>query len=165
MDIITKAKLVATIAHAGQIYGDKLPFIVHPEAVYSMLLKYKVENENILAAAWLHDILEDTAVKYSLLSEHFNEKICKIVYDVTDEKGINRRDRHIKTYPKTAQNESAVLLKLGDRLANVTFGVKNNSKLLNAYKNEHPLFKSVLFNEDHCYIIHKMWSDLDSLLV
>lgn len=59
---IEKAKAYATEAHAGQTRKDgETPFIDHPEAVVETLKGYLYgEADELLPAAWLHDVVEDT---------------------------------------------------------------------------------------------------------
>ena len=57
--VIDLAKTIATVAHLGQVDKSGEPYIDHPAAVAALLTG---RNENIIAAGWLHDVLEDTAV-------------------------------------------------------------------------------------------------------
>lgn len=58
MNKIIKAKVYAKVAHYKQKYGDK-PYFNHLNQVYQKVKQY-TNDENILAAALLHDVLEDT---------------------------------------------------------------------------------------------------------
>lgn len=59
------ASSIARAAHAGQFRRDGVtPYITHPEAVAKSL---EGENPDVIAAAWLHDVLEDTEVTISEL--------------------------------------------------------------------------------------------------
>ena len=97
---ILKARDFALQAHAGQKYGDGRPFIVHPEHVVSVVQKHGCAFPFItLAAAWLHDVLEDCPqVKPSDIGTEFGADVLAIVEFCTDEKGVNRRDRKAKTF-------------------------------------------------------------------
>lgn len=56
------AETIARKAHDGQFRRDGItPYITHPEAVATSL---KGESDEVVAAAWLHDVLEDTDVSY-----------------------------------------------------------------------------------------------------
>jgi (p)ppGpp synthase/HD superfamily hydrolase len=64
-NIIVIAKHLATEAHKGQLRWDKkTPYISHPAAVVDAITKRSFDNmlikEQAIAAAWLHDVLEDT---------------------------------------------------------------------------------------------------------
>jgi len=55
------AQRMATRAHAHQVrQGSELPYIVHPARVVTTLRDVGVTDADILAAAWLHDVVEDT---------------------------------------------------------------------------------------------------------
>ncbi|MBR1608136.1 MAG: hypothetical protein IJ678_00800 [Kiritimatiellae bacterium] len=56
-------KALAERGHAGQFRKDgKTPYVEHPRAVVSLLGKWGVTDGVILAVAWGHDLLEDTAI-------------------------------------------------------------------------------------------------------
>ena len=60
-NIIDIAKEIATNAHKGLFRRDGItPYITHPEAVAASL---EGEHPDVIATAWLHDVLEDTDVK------------------------------------------------------------------------------------------------------
>lgn len=64
MNLVEKAKEFATLAHEGQYRWDGVtPYITHPEKVVNLLKGMGISDENMLAAAWLHDVLEDTGYK------------------------------------------------------------------------------------------------------
>lgn len=86
MEIAEKARLVATNAHAevNQVRKySKKPYIVHPKAVVELLSNY-TDNENIFAAAWLHDTIEDTNLKYENILEEFGSEIATLVLELTE---------------------------------------------------------------------------------
>jgi myo-inositol-1(or 4)-monophosphatase len=101
--IIEKAIRVATFYHRNQnrkYPGDFeiMPYICHPFAV-AMILSNYTDNENIIVAGILHDIIEDTKYTQEQLEKDFGEKIKNIVMTVTetkyDEKG-NKREWKIR---------------------------------------------------------------------
>ena len=83
---LAKAHLYASVAHsaAGQTrkYTGE-PYMVHPYAVAQLLCWYGATNDQ-LAAAFLHDVVEDTEVTEDHLSAHFNPGIVKLVMEVTE---------------------------------------------------------------------------------
>ena len=86
MDKIQKAKIFATAARAavGQQRKYTLePYIVHPAEVASMVAQYN-NNEAMVAAAWLHDVIEDTNVTSEILREEFGDEITELVIWLTD---------------------------------------------------------------------------------
>ena len=76
-NIINKAIQFATEAHKGAIRkGSKLPYILHPLEA-GVIVSSMTNDENVIAAAILHDVLEDTDVTYEELKKEL--KYCKAV--------------------------------------------------------------------------------------
>lgn len=83
--VIKKAIDFATEAHGDQkrkYTGE--PYMVHPIEVMQILYHYGVRSEEVLAAAVLHDVLEDTPVTAKALYLKFGEGIGNLVNQVTD---------------------------------------------------------------------------------
>jgi len=61
MKLSTQALILATKAHDGTYRksNDKVPYIIHPIRVAEVVAQY-TNNDNIIAAAYLHDVVEDT---------------------------------------------------------------------------------------------------------
>lgn len=82
--MLNKAIILATSAHDGQFRKhSKLPFIVHPLEVMSMLYRIGVTDEEVLSAAVLHDTLEDTSVMYDEIVMQTNKRVADIVVELT----------------------------------------------------------------------------------
>ena len=69
MTKIEKAKAFAYHRHDGQRYGQ-YPYVKHLQDVYELAVKFSL-SENVKAAAWLHDTLEDTQTFTFELEEQF----------------------------------------------------------------------------------------------
>ena len=85
-DNISKAKTFATAAHAA--VGQKRKYtgedyIVHPERVAGLVEAYG-GSDNMIAAAWLHDVVEDTQVTMEQIRKEFNSEIADLVEWLTD---------------------------------------------------------------------------------
>ena len=118
-DLLTKARAFATIAHSGQMRKDgKSPYIVHPERVVKALQEAGVTDQEILAAAYLHDVLEDTKEDIS----EFPERVQKIVKDLT--KAPNTKDKNAYIAAFADKPFEVVLIKLADRYDNLLDGSK-----------------------------------------
>ncbi len=143
MKLIFDAGMFAKKAHGNQKYGEH-PYYVHLEAVGQVLLRFGFtykEHSSLLAAALLHDVLEDTPTNYSDVFRAFGPEVAELVYAVTDELGRNRNERHSKTYPKVLALPKAVILKLADRIANVEHSIETlDVGKLNMYRREQELF-------------------------
>ncbi len=121
----------ATEKHYGVFRKDKkTPYIEHPKLVAKIVKyyiikfgnKYDFENLPLLvAAAYLHDIVEDTYVSYLELKERFGDTVSGLVMDVSTvdyDKKEKGKDRYLAE-KLTMVSEYAVFLKLADRMANV----------------------------------------------
>jgi (p)ppGpp synthase/HD superfamily hydrolase len=84
MSIVDEARAFATEAHRGQVRkytGD--PYIVHPQAVVATLEPLGFRPE-VLAAAWLHDVVEDCGVESVTILNRFGADVQRMVYHLTD---------------------------------------------------------------------------------
>src|ERR1035437_5644035 len=82
--IVIRAIGFAMSRHLGQLYDDGRPFIEHPLQVYDILTEV-TNDPNLLAAALLHDTIEDTPTTYKELVQTFNTDIADLVMEVTKE--------------------------------------------------------------------------------
>jgi len=116
--LVEKAKQVATEAHEGQTRKvGKEPYIVHPEAVYNLLVEVGIQDEDILAAAWLHDTIEDCGFTKEHIEGEFNANTARIVQALSRD-GKSREDR--VEYNETIKNSDFAIqiVKLADTIHN-----------------------------------------------
>src|SRR5688572_9042948 len=92
--IIEKAKAFAATKHAGQRrkYTDE-PYAAHLLAVVGILARHGIRDPNVLAAAYLHDTVEDTKITIAEILEAFNAPVAELVYWLTDTETGNRKVR------------------------------------------------------------------------
>jgi len=87
MNNLDRAKLIAETAHGAtgqkRKYTGK-PYIVHPAEVFLILINAGIKDENILSAAWLHDVVEDTEITLEFVFKNVGFEVSKIVEMVTD---------------------------------------------------------------------------------
>ena len=167
----SKASIFAAQRHssAGCTYHG-LRYEIHLHCVVDIAIRHKdlisLRNwDDVLTACWCHDILEDCPITYNDLVEEIGKNAAKIVYDVTDELGKNRRERAERTYPKIAANPLAVFVKLCDRIANVEYSIKEKSSMLEAYQKQWPSFRAVIGSEGNNYSdFQPLWKLLGSYL-
>ena len=120
--LIERAYAVAERAHTGQVRKSGDPYITHPLAVTTILAELGMTPVT-LAAALLHDTVEDTSYSLEQLSAEFGEEIALLV------NGVTKLDK--VTYGEAAQAETArkmiiamardirvLVIKLADRLHN-----------------------------------------------
>lgn len=119
-------------------------------------------HETIIAAAWCHDLIEDTRQTYNDVRKEIGKNAADIVYALTNEKGKTRKERaNQKYYTEMKQTPFAVYVKLCDRMANVQHAVETAHSMLQAYKKEHAEFKAALYNGEYS----EMWWALDAALI
>lgn len=160
-----KAMRMAEIAHAGQQYSDGVAYVSHLRAVTQVLERYGLTNPVIIAAAWLHDAIEDTTVSYNDIKKSQGVDVAELVYAVTSELGRNRKERNAKTYPKLREaGELAIVLKLADRIANIEAGLSSGEGKTDMYAAEFGEFASWLYDPRHIRA-GPMWRHLRRLLL
>jgi (p)ppGpp synthase/HD superfamily hydrolase len=162
-DIVDVAMAFATVAHADQKYGDE-PYTAHLEDVAGVLFDHHAIDPEMLAAAWLHDTVEDTGTSIEKVREKFGEDIAELVAAVTSEPGRNRKERNAATYPKIVKLLRARVLKLADRIANVSHAWGKQDPILFMYQREHRDFRAALRPKEPCGVELEMWNRLDKIL-
>ncbi|MGQ0551116.1 MAG: RelA/SpoT family protein [Armatimonadota bacterium] len=125
LDIVREAYLAAARAHEGQTRASGEPYVMHAVAVATILAGLHVDPTTV-AAALLHDVLEDTGVESSELQQRFGEEIAALVDGVTKLGKIewqSREERQAESLRKMflamANDIRIVLIKLADRLHNM----------------------------------------------
>ena len=101
--------------------SEDTPYINHPIAVAYYLSSYAhIQDPHILAAAILHDTLEDTDATPEEIKEIFGSKVLKLVQEVTDDKTLPKNTRR-RQQEKTVDQRShgAKLIRIADKISNV----------------------------------------------
>lgn len=126
MNKIEKAIIFATKAHAGTCRkGKDKPYILHPIEAMEIVMHF-TEDEDILAAAVLHDTVEDTSVTVERLEKEFGPRVAALVASVSEDKKRNRssestwkeRKQETITQLRNAGYDTKLLC-LGDKLSNL----------------------------------------------
>jgi (p)ppGpp synthase/HD superfamily hydrolase len=121
-DLIREALDMAQSAHAGQIRNGSggMPYIEHPVAVAELLAAHGFADE-VLAAALLHDVVEDSAISVDEVSERFGEPVAGLVEALTDDETIDpyerRKDEHRRRVAEAGPDALAIYA--ADKLTNV----------------------------------------------
>ncbi|OGQ78272.1 MAG: phosphohydrolase [Deltaproteobacteria bacterium RIFCSPLOWO2_12_FULL_60_19] len=100
---------------------ESSPYINHPISVSLSLAEIGgVRDPETLAAAILHDTLEDTVTTPDELEATFGRRVRRIVEEVTDDKSLPKAERkRLQIEHARSLSPEAVLIKLGDKIANV----------------------------------------------
>lgn len=167
-DKLAEAMAVAITAHGNQRWGEH-PYYAHLSRTEELLVRFGyadyVSEEGLTRCvmAWLHDILEDTALSFNDIKNKFGERVALAVYAVTEEKGRNRQERKPPTYYDVIRaNPDACIVKIADRSVNVELAKQANSRMLDVYRNEHQQFKEKLYVPGMC---DNLWNHLESLFL
>lgn len=119
---VAKARAFCERAHDGQHRDDGSSYATHPDAVAKILLDYGYTNSRLLAAAYLHDVLEDTDVKREELVSAFGIDVVRIVDQLTNvgQEGRSFEEKHAQLHQHARRmTPEAKLVKLADRLSNL----------------------------------------------
>jgi guanosine-3',5'-bis(diphosphate) 3'-pyrophosphohydrolase len=90
--LVRRAYAFAEAAHRGQRRKDNRAFIAHPVRV-ARLLAARGYDEEVVAAALLHDVVEDTAVTLDEVRERFGARVAQLVAYVTEDPGLPTGER------------------------------------------------------------------------
>lgn len=125
MSLLIKASLLAAQAHRGQVRkGDRgIPYFTHLASVAQRVASLPGATEEMVAVAFLHDILEDTDFTYPDLVREFPSPIPEYVQLLTQVRktpGVNRAGREKINCERLAQAPVEVRrIKLCDRIDNL----------------------------------------------
>ena len=183
---LNEAINMAASAHAGQVRkGTKVPYIVHPMEVMSIVAGF-TEDVEVMAAAVLHDVVEDTSLTLSDIEERFGKKVAKMVAADSENK---RRDlpaadtwkvrkKETLDYVRDKATREEKMIIFGDKLSNLRaihrdymkYGDAVWQKFVMTDKNEHRWYYSEfveLFSEfegtveydEYKSLIKKVWGE------
>jgi len=73
---------------------DKIPYINHPVGVADILIEEgKIEEVDLICAAYLHDTIEDTDTTEEEITKHFGPNVASIVKELSDDKLLPQEER------------------------------------------------------------------------
>lgn len=123
-EIVTTAFLFATAAHEGQtVKGTNIPYISHPMHVAAIVWEFGGTPEQV-AAAFLHDVVEDTDHTIGDIEKEFGPLVAKIVGDCTDSNKDPkppwrpRKEAYLK-HIRDDSDAASILVSLADKFHNV----------------------------------------------
>lgn len=137
-----------SLEFARQAHGNQKrkyteePYIEHPKRVAEMV-KTVPHSTEMVCAAYLHDVVEDTPISISEIEQKFGKKVANLVDELTDEfmnekyPHLNRRTRKEKEVERQAQmSAEAKTIKLADVIDNTMDIVKNDKGFAKKYIRE-----------------------------
>lgn len=126
-DIIDKAFRIACDKHNGQMRSSGEPYIIHPVAVSKIVLEYGMDYQSV-AAAMLHDTVEDTDLTLEEVRKEFGNdiaglvdgltKLGKVPLDIKD-KEEQQAENIRKMLLAMSEDIRVIIIKLADRLHNI----------------------------------------------
>tara|TARA_Y100001972_G_scaffold82164_1_gene99984 strand:- start:17214 stop:17729 length:516 start_codon:yes stop_codon:yes gene_type:complete len=154
MNVVQRAKALATEAHAsiGQVrkYTGE-PYIVHPAAVVA-IVRSVPHTQDMLAAAWLHDVVEDTPITLGEIESIFGGSVALLVENLTDVSHANdgnRKHRKAKDREHTSRaTPEAKTIKLADLIDNTRSILAHDPRFAKTYLEEKRLLLEVLREGD-----------------
>ncbi|NYI03091.1 RelA/SpoT family protein [Allostreptomyces psammosilenae] len=123
LGVLHRAYLLAERCHRGQLRKSGGPFITHPLAVAMILAQLGAETTT-LAAALLHDTVEDTDLTLRQVREHFGPEVAYLVDGVTKLRKVDfgaaaEAETFRKMLVATGDDLRVMVIKLADRLHNM----------------------------------------------
>lgn len=123
--LVKKAYMLAMEAHGVQKRASGIPYLSHSTEVAKILLDMHFD-ENMIIAALLHDVVEDTQVTLECIKNEFGKSIASLVSGVTklnNAEYISGRDKQAENFQKFILSISSdiriLIIKLADRLHNI----------------------------------------------
>jgi len=155
MTLEERARTFATAAHAAVAQLRKYtnePYIVHPAEVVDILKTTVEPTEEMIAAAWMHDVVEDTGVTLELVRAQFGDKVADLVGWLTD---VSRPDHGNRAARKAvdrahtaAAPAAAQTIKCCDLISNTRSIVEHDEKFAKTYLAEKRQLLEVMTKAD-----------------
>ena len=127
MELVSEAIAFAAKAHDGmRRKKSQVPYVLHPMEA-AVIVGTMTDDQNLIAAAALHDVVEDTNITIEEIEEKFGKRVRELVQSETEDKRADlppsatwriRKEESLAVLKNT--NDIAVLMVwLGDKLANM----------------------------------------------
>jgi (p)ppGpp synthase/HD superfamily hydrolase len=155
MDVVRKAQVYAMAAHAAVGQRRKYtnePYIVHPAEVAKIVAGVPGSTPDMVAAAWLHDVVEDTGCTFNDIHMGFGIDIATLVQWLTD---VSKPEDGPRWYRKKMDREhtaaapaEAQTIKLADLISNTKSIMAHDPKFAKVYLEEKRLLLDVMTRGD-----------------
>ncbi len=154
MSMVERARVFATAAHAavGQVRKYTFePYIVHPAEV-AKIVRDAGGTDTMIAAAWLHDTVEDTGVTIETIRAEFGVEVAELVGWLTDvsrpEHGNRAHRKALDRAHSAAAPAEAQTVKLADLIANTRSIMEHDAAFAKTYLEEKRLLLAVMTKGD-----------------
>jgi len=125
--MVERAVRLAAVAHVDQMRkGTRIPYVTHLMQVVILLQRHGFHDDATIAAALLHDVVEDTSVTPEELAREFPEEVCALLAQLTERKRDSqgaprpwevRKQEHLEQMRVASQRVRAITL--ADKLHNM----------------------------------------------
>ncbi|MFA6467168.1 MAG: HD domain-containing protein [Patescibacteria group bacterium] len=133
MDIITKAHRLMLKAHGQQKRKtDGSPYVIHPLMVAKKLARLDF-SDAVIAAAMVHDVLEDTEVDEKILRQELGDEVVNIILPLSEDKSLEWEERK-KRYIEDVKNAS-----VETKAVSIADKIHNLESLIAGHKNMGPV--------------------------
>ncbi len=167
MTILEEAILFATQVHSGGVRkGSSVPYILHPLEAAAIAASI-TEDQTVLAAAVLHDVVEDTPCTLELLEDRFGPRVSSLVAAETEDKRPDqapettwqlRKEEAIRHLRQDSRREVKIIA-MGDKLSNLRAMhqalIRDGNALWTRFHQQDPLA--------HCWYYREVGIALDCL--
>ena len=127
MELVSEAIIFATKAHDGmRRKKSEAPYILHPMEA-AVIVGTMTDDQNLIAAAALHDVVEDAGVKIEEIEEKFGKRVRELVGSETEDKRADlppadtwrvRKEETLAAL-KSTDDIAVLMVWIGDKLANM----------------------------------------------
>ena len=127
MELVSEAIVFAAKAHDGmRRKKSDAPYILHPMEA-AVIVGTMTDDQNLIAAAALHDVVEDAGITLEEIKEKFGQRVWELVRSETEEKREDlppaqtwriRKEESLAVL-KNAEDIAVLMVWLGDKLANM----------------------------------------------
>ena len=130
-NVLTKEKsekVLRAVAFAAEKHklhartnAQKTPYIIHPLGVADQIMRIgNVYDVNVIVAALLHDVLDDTGTKREEIVAQFGEKVADYVDEMTENLKLSSKERNkLQIIHALHQSHEVAVIKLSDKLHNL----------------------------------------------
>jgi GTP diphosphokinase / guanosine-3',5'-bis(diphosphate) 3'-diphosphatase len=180
LSVLDEAIIFAVNAHSGYMRkGSNIPYILHPLEA-AAIVATMTEDEEVIAAAVLHDVVEDTYATINDIKDKFGDNISRLVAAETENKreGQSKEDTWRIRKQETIEHlmyspsREVKLLTLGDKLSNIRAIYKDYSAVGNDVwlrfnqkdSNEHAWYYKAVMEVTSDLHMHPAWQEFKSLV-
>ena len=121
--LVSEAALLAAQRHSGMARKGRgnEPYINHLAEVANLVSEASGgADAELVAAGWLHDIIEDTATTREELADRFSVRVAALVVEVSDDMDLPRDERRrLQVVGAPHKSPDAKLIKIADKISNI----------------------------------------------